>query len=81
MAETKNTISMFKNEEKKSEKSPDYSGNIELNGEKFRVALWVKQAKNGKAYLGGLVSDAEANQNNAKKEEPKAKQYASDLPF
>jgi len=81
MAETKNTISIFKNEEKKSEKSPDYSGNIELNGEKFRVALWVKQAKNGKAYLGGLVSDAEANQNNVKKEEPKAKQYASDLPF
>jgi len=27
------------------------------------------------------VSDAEANQNNVKKEEPKAKQYASDLPF
>lgn len=57
MAETKNTISIFKNEDKKNEKSPDYSGNIELNGQKLRVALWIKQAKNGKAYLGGLVSE------------------------
>lgn len=81
MSETKNTISIFKNEDKKSEKSPDYSGNIELNGEKFRVALWVKQAKNGKAYLGGLVSENETKAAPVKKEESNAKQYASDLPF
>ena len=81
MSETKNTISIFKNEEKKSEKSPDYSGNIELNGEKFRVALWVKQAKNGKAYLGGLVSENEAKPATATKHEAPTKQYASDLPF
>ena len=80
MAETKNTISIFKNEDKKSEKSPDYSGNLELNGNKFRVALWVKQAKNGKAYLGGLISDdAPKSQNSTTKTE--TKQYASDLPF
>ena len=81
MAETKNTISIFKNEDKKSEKSPDYSGNIELNGEKFCVALWVKHAKNGKAYLGGLVSDADNHAQPVKKEENHTKQYASDLPF
>lgn len=80
MAETKNTISIFKNEDKKSEKSPDYSGNIELNGTKLRVALWVKQAKNGKAYLGGLVSDeAPKSQNATTKVE--TKQFAEDLPF
>lgn len=79
MAETKNTISIFKNEDKKSEKSPDYSGNIEINGEKFRVALWVKQAKNGKAYLGGLVSDDAPKAAPAKKEV--AQVADSDLPF
>lgn len=81
MSETKNTISIFKNEDKKSEKSPDYSGNIELNGEKFRVALWVKQAKNGKAYLGGLVSESEPKAAPAQKEVSTKKEYASDLPF
>jgi len=80
MAETKNTISIFKNEEKKSEKSPDYSGNVEINGEKFRVALWVKQAKNGKAYLGGLVSE-ETLKPAAPKQEVASKSYATDLPF
>jgi hypothetical protein len=34
MADVKNTISIFKNEDKKSEKSPDYSGNLEVNGTK-----------------------------------------------
>lgn len=80
MAETKNTISIFKNEDKKSEKSPDYSGNIELNGNKFRVALWVKQAKNGKAYLGGLVSD-DAQKSAQTTTKTETKEYASDLPF
>lgn len=79
MSEIKNTISIFKNEDKKSEKSPDYSGNIEIKGEKFRVALWVKQAKNGKAYLGGLVSD-DAPKSNQPTSEVK-KDYSSDLPF
>jgi uncharacterized protein (DUF736 family) len=78
MSEIKNTISIFKNEDKKSEKSPDYSGNIEIKGEKFRVALWVKQAKNGKAYLGGLVSEDTPKQQPT---EGVKKEYVSDLPF
>jgi|688.fasta_scaffold850622_1 uncharacterized protein (DUF736 family) len=79
MADVKNTISIFKNEDKKSEKSPDYSGNLEVNGTKFRVALWVKQAKNGKAYLGGMVNvddKAAPTTNNTVK-----KETVSDLPF
>lgn len=80
MADVKNTISIFKNEDKKSEKSPDYSGNLEINGTKFRVALWVKQAKNGKAYLGGMVNVDEAKATPTAEVITK-KEVVSDLPF
>lgn len=79
MSEIKNTISIFKNEDKKSEKSPDYSGNIELNGSKFRVALWIKQSKSGKAYLGGSISPDAPKPATAAA--PAAKPVESDLPF
>jgi hypothetical protein len=73
-----NTISIFKNEEKKSEKSPDYSGNIELNGTKYRVALWLKQAKSGKAFLGGAITE-HTEYNQAAK--PVVNNVTADLPF
>jgi hypothetical protein len=64
MAEVKNqnTIAIFKNADKKSEKSPDYSGSLEINGVKYRTALWLKQSKSGTAFLGGLVELAEEKQ-------------------
>ena len=64
MAEVKNqnTIAIFKNADKKSEKSPDYSGSVEINGVKYRTALWLKQSKTGTAFLGGLVELAEEKQ-------------------
>lgn len=79
MADVKNTISIFKNEDKKSEKSPDYSGNLEINGTKFRVALWVKQSKSGKAYLGGMVNVDEIK--STPTTEVAKKEVVSDLPF
>lgn len=63
MAEkNQNTIAIFKNADKKSEKSPDYSGSVEINGVKYRTALWLKQSKTGTAFLGGLVELAEEKQ-------------------
>lgn len=56
MAEkNQNTIAIFKNADKKKENSPDYSGSVEINGVKYRTALWLKQSKTGTPYLGGLV--------------------------
>ena len=67
--------SLFKNEEKKSEKHPDYTGEIKLNGQMKRLAAWVKQSKNGKMYMSISVSEktqgtAQANPN-----------FSDDLPF
>jgi hypothetical protein len=48
-------ISIFKNKEKKQEKSPDYWGKLRLNGEDCKVALWVREGKNGK-FMSGTVT-------------------------
>tara|TARA_R100001086_G_scaffold204053_2_gene119987 strand:+ start:180 stop:515 length:336 start_codon:yes stop_codon:yes gene_type:complete len=38
-------------QEKKSEKSPSYSGKGLVNGKEVRAALWNNTDKNGKTYL------------------------------
>jgi len=39
---------LFSNKDKKNEKSPDYSGNVVINGQELRLAGWLKEGKNGK---------------------------------
>ncbi len=34
--------SLFRNKEKKSDKSPDYTGTVNIHGEVLRVAGWIK---------------------------------------
>ena len=39
---------LFKNTEKKSEKHPDYRGDITIGGAKFWLSAWIKEGKKGK---------------------------------
>lgn len=48
-------------QEKKSEKSPSYSGKGLVNGKEVRVALWNNTSKNGKTYLKLKFSDPQDN--------------------
>lgn len=43
--------SLFKNTNKKSEKSPDYNGEIVVNGEAMWLNAWMKKSKSGVSYL------------------------------
>jgi uncharacterized protein (DUF736 family) len=49
--------SLFRENEKKSEKSPDYSGKIKINGKELRLAGWIKQTKSGDTYLSLAASE------------------------
>jgi hypothetical protein len=40
--------SLFKNDDKASEKHPDYKGDCTLNGQKYWISAWIKTGKNGK---------------------------------
>jgi uncharacterized protein (DUF736 family) len=69
-----NAVSLFKNEERASEKHPHYSGKGLVDGKEWRVAMWKNTSKNGKVYLS------------LKFEEPREKVQAAstmedDVPF
>lgn len=48
--------SLFKNDKKNNEKSPEYTGNIFVNGKEMRLSAWVKQGKSGK-FLSVQISE------------------------
>ena len=51
---------LFKNERKRGETSPDYTGSVTVKGTKFSLAGWIKQGKKG-AYMSLAVKPWEDN--------------------
>ena len=65
---------IFKNE-KKSEKAPDYRGQVMINGQNTEIALWVKESTKGVKYFS-------VSQKNVTEKEVKEPSGSSDgLPF
>jgi hypothetical protein len=56
MDNKKNTGSLYRNKKEKPT-SPDYTGNVEINGKKFRLAGWINKSKSGNNYLRLLASE------------------------
>jgi hypothetical protein len=55
------TGSLFREKDKKSDKSPDYTGKVKINGKELRLAGWIKQTKGGDTYLSLAVSEPRTN--------------------
>jgi uncharacterized protein (DUF736 family) len=66
---------LFQNYDKKTDKSPDYSGSLNVNGIDFNLAGWKKQSKKGTTFLSLSVS--------AKQDSPKsqAPDFDDSIPF
>ena len=56
MDNKKNTGSLYRNKKEKPT-SPDYTGNVEINGKKFRLAGWINKSKAVNNYLRLLASE------------------------
>jgi hypothetical protein len=41
---------LFKNSERKTDKHPEYRGDILIDGKEYWLAGWVKEGKNGKFF-------------------------------
>lgn len=50
-----NSGALFRNDRKKEEKHPDYTGVITIMSEKWRLAGWLKKSKEGRSYLSLAV--------------------------
>lgn len=64
---------LFKNDEKKNEKSPEYTGKINIEGKEYKLSAWVKEGKKGKFFSLKV--------NEFVKKENEAKAVSDDLPF
>lgn len=43
--DNKNSGTLFKNDKGDNPARPDYSGNVDVNGRKYRLAAWIKESK------------------------------------
>lgn len=79
-------ITVFRNNKKQpGDNQPDYDGKgIDLNGNDVRIALWVKEGRNGKFFSGRLSTPRPApNQQTppAAASPPASSGGGDDLPF
>ena len=59
-----NRFVLFKNNQKRGDKSPDYQGNLNVNGVKFDIAAWIQESgpnskSPGMKFMSGRVSPKE----------------------
>ena len=47
---------LFREQEKKTEKHPDMTGEINVDGIEYRLAGWTRESKNGKKFLSLAVT-------------------------
>lgn len=52
---------LFKNADKKTDKHPDYRGDLNVGGVEHFISAWLKTSKNGTKYMSLSVTEKNAN--------------------
>ena len=82
-----NSGSVFKNQNKESDKHPALTGQANVNGEMYNVAAWVNKDKNGNKYISFSFKPLEDNKPSSdiapdnQKEAATPPEEDDDLPF
>ena len=72
-----NKGALFKNKKRETNKHPEYTGTLNVDGKEFWLSAWVKEAKtSGEKYFSMSIKAKEP-----KGEESQAEKYESDVPF
>lgn len=62
-----NSGALFKNDEKESEKHPDYRGSINVDGTDYWLSAWLKTSKKGAKFMSLSVSPKEQRRTSSQK--------------
>ena len=76
-----NTFSLFENDKKGNDKSPDYRGKGLIDGKEVRIAIWKRKSASGIEYLSGTIEEPFKPATEPAKEEPITEAVADDIPF
>lgn len=49
-----NRFTLFKNENRQSDKSPEYGGTLNVDGVEYFINAWVKEGRKGKFFSGSI---------------------------
>ena len=55
-----NRGALFKVDNKESDRHPDYTGTVNIEGRDFRLSGWIKEKKEGGKFLSAVRATAEA---------------------
>jgi uncharacterized protein (DUF736 family) len=76
-----NRGAIFKNEQKSSDKQPDYKGKINVDGVDKQISLWVTTSKDGKKFFSAQISEPYQPQQQAPSGGHTVADVENDLPF
>ena len=70
---------LFKNDDKKTEKHPDYNGSININGTEHWLSAWIQTSKKGTKFMS--LSIGAAKEQKAEATAPAEQPFDDDIPF
>ncbi len=72
---------LFKNENKTTEKHPDYKGQVNVGGQEFWLSAWIKTGAKGKFMSLSVTPKEQPQQAPARRQAAPVQDDDSDVPF
>lgn len=54
--DTTNRGVLFRDEKRKNERAPEYTGTINIMGKEYKLSAWIKESKAGKKFLSLAIT-------------------------
>jgi uncharacterized protein (DUF736 family) len=77
-----NSGALFKNDDKQTDKHPDYRGQINVGGTEYWLSAWVKTSKKGNKFMSLSVQPKEQRRRESPPDfDNRVEDLDDDLPF